>query len=226
MCATWRRRSLAADLRAAAGQHAQPHGWMVDRVGRYPFDTYGVLAADQQFRYALETQTLSLHPGFIFAPGATRPGRASRSWCTSSRTSGSATASPRGVERPVAERGPRHLVRVALRRRVLPGRDRPVPGYADFTDRVRAGLRAGRHLARPVRPGRAARLERAVRAVQPERLRRRRRRCSTRCARRSASALRGARAALGAGERGRVGWHRATSSRSPRGSRGRNLGRS
>ena len=41
---------------------------MVDRVGRYPFDTYGVLAADQEFGYALETQTLSLHPGFIFEP--------------------------------------------------------------------------------------------------------------------------------------------------------------
>jgi aminopeptidase N len=39
--------------------------WMEGKVGRYPFDTYGVLAADQQFFYALETQTLSLHPAFF-----------------------------------------------------------------------------------------------------------------------------------------------------------------
>jgi aminopeptidase N len=42
--------------------------WMVDQVGRYPFRTYGVLAADQAFFYALETQTLSLHPAFLFLP--------------------------------------------------------------------------------------------------------------------------------------------------------------
>ncbi len=40
--------------------------WMIDEVGRYPFNAYGVLAADQQFFYALETQTLSLHPTFLF----------------------------------------------------------------------------------------------------------------------------------------------------------------
>jgi aminopeptidase N len=39
--------------------------WMEGKVGPYPFDTYGVLAADQQFFYALETQTLSLHPSFL-----------------------------------------------------------------------------------------------------------------------------------------------------------------
>ncbi len=40
--------------------------WMIDEVGRYPFDVYGVEAADQRFGYALETQTLSLHPAFLF----------------------------------------------------------------------------------------------------------------------------------------------------------------
>jgi aminopeptidase N len=49
--------------------------WMVDRVGPYPFENYGVLAADQVFFYALETQTLSLHPELLFdprfAPGVT-----------------------------------------------------------------------------------------------------------------------------------------------------------
>ena len=43
--------------------------WMTDQVGRYPFDEYGILAADQIFNYALETQTLSLHPTFLFNPG-------------------------------------------------------------------------------------------------------------------------------------------------------------
>jgi aminopeptidase N len=42
--------------------------WMIDEVGRYPFNTYGVLAADQVFAYALETQTLSLHPVFLLRP--------------------------------------------------------------------------------------------------------------------------------------------------------------
>jgi aminopeptidase N len=49
--------------------------WMVDKVGRYPFENYGVLAADQVFFYALETQTLSLHAELFFdprfAPGVT-----------------------------------------------------------------------------------------------------------------------------------------------------------
>ena len=42
--------------------------WMTDRAGDYPFDNYGVLAADQFFLYALETQTLSLHPCLLFDP--------------------------------------------------------------------------------------------------------------------------------------------------------------
>jgi aminopeptidase N len=40
--------------------------WMIDEVGRYPFNSYGVLVGDQVFGYALETQTLSLHPAFLF----------------------------------------------------------------------------------------------------------------------------------------------------------------
>ena len=43
--------------------------FMTSLVGKYPFDVYGVLAADELFGYALETQTLSLHPGFL----STRP---------------------------------------------------------------------------------------------------------------------------------------------------------
>jgi aminopeptidase N len=49
--------------------------WLVDKVGTYPFQNYGVLAADQVFFYALETQTLSLHAELFFdprfAPGVT-----------------------------------------------------------------------------------------------------------------------------------------------------------
>jgi len=47
--------------------------WMVDRVGRYPFDSYGALVADEPFFYALETQTLSLHPALLFVPPFTPP---------------------------------------------------------------------------------------------------------------------------------------------------------
>jgi aminopeptidase N len=47
--------------------------WMVDKVGRYPFNTYGVLVGDEPFFYALETQTLSLHPAFLFTPPFTPP---------------------------------------------------------------------------------------------------------------------------------------------------------
>jgi aminopeptidase N len=58
--------TLAATFEPRLATTPNHFGWMVDRVGRYPFDTYGVLAANQFFGYALETQTLSLHPGFIF----------------------------------------------------------------------------------------------------------------------------------------------------------------
>ncbi|MEE1926608.1 M1 family metallopeptidase [Streptomyces sp. TRM 70351] len=44
--------------------------WMEERVGPFPFTTYGVLAADADFGFALETQTLSLFPlDFFTAPG-------------------------------------------------------------------------------------------------------------------------------------------------------------
>jgi aminopeptidase N len=47
--------------------------WMIDRVGRYPFNNYGLLTADEPFFYALETQTLSLHPALLFVPPFTPP---------------------------------------------------------------------------------------------------------------------------------------------------------
>ena len=42
--------------------------WMLGKAGRYPFDEYGVLAVDQLLQYALETQTLTLHPAELFDP--------------------------------------------------------------------------------------------------------------------------------------------------------------
>ncbi|WP_405805681.1 M1 family metallopeptidase [Streptomyces sp. NBC_00210] len=44
--------------------------WMEKHVGRYPFETYGVLIADAQTGYELETQTLSLFERSLFTNGA------------------------------------------------------------------------------------------------------------------------------------------------------------
>ena len=59
--------TIADDPAVQAGlSHTNEHmDYMTSFVGRYPFDVYGVLAADELFAYALETQTLSLHPGFV-----------------------------------------------------------------------------------------------------------------------------------------------------------------
>src|SRR4051812_12643688 len=40
--------------------------WLEGLLGPYPFATYGVLAADQDFDYALESETLSLFPQVLF----------------------------------------------------------------------------------------------------------------------------------------------------------------
>jgi aminopeptidase N len=66
-------RDVAAEACAETSEPMLARGpvhmdWMVDRAGEYPFDNYGVLVANQQFGYALETQTLSLHPCFLFDP--------------------------------------------------------------------------------------------------------------------------------------------------------------
>jgi aminopeptidase N len=42
--------------------------WMIARVGRYPFRSYGTFASDAVFPFALETQTISLYPDFVFLP--------------------------------------------------------------------------------------------------------------------------------------------------------------
>src|SRR3954447_20526396 len=40
--------------------------WLAGLLGPYPFTTYGVLAANQRFGYALESETLSLFPELLF----------------------------------------------------------------------------------------------------------------------------------------------------------------
>ncbi|GAB3174681.1 M1 family metallopeptidase [Streptomyces incanus] len=44
--------------------------WMEDRVGRYPFETYGLLMADVSTGFELETQTLSLFERELFTDPA------------------------------------------------------------------------------------------------------------------------------------------------------------
>ncbi|MFI5808003.1 M1 family metallopeptidase [Streptomyces sp. NPDC051561] len=43
--------------------------WMEERVGRYPFETYGVLVAEATTGFELETQTLSLFERSLFTGG-------------------------------------------------------------------------------------------------------------------------------------------------------------
>jgi aminopeptidase N len=62
--------NVAAAAKPALARTPAHLNWMIDRVGRYPFNAYGVLAADELFFYALETQTLSLHPAFLVTPPA------------------------------------------------------------------------------------------------------------------------------------------------------------
>lgn len=53
----------SADLLA---DNARQMAWVVERLGKYPFDTYGVLVTDDDLGFALETQTLSMFAGAWF----------------------------------------------------------------------------------------------------------------------------------------------------------------
>lgn len=57
---------LAADLEAPLASVTAHLDWMIDRVGPYPFDTYGSLAVEAGLGFALETQTLSLFETSFF----------------------------------------------------------------------------------------------------------------------------------------------------------------
>jgi aminopeptidase N len=52
---------LLAQYRTRLGVEKAQLRWMTDRVGRYPFGTYGSLVVDTRLNFALETQTLSLY---------------------------------------------------------------------------------------------------------------------------------------------------------------------
>jgi aminopeptidase N len=56
----------AAEIGAKLRNEAEHLRFMTARVGPYPFRQYGVLAAPLVFGFALETQTLSLFPDFVF----------------------------------------------------------------------------------------------------------------------------------------------------------------
>lgn len=59
-------RAQAAELRPLFGPTGSHLRWMQRRVGQYPFGQYGILEADQDFGFALETQGLSLFSsGFV-----------------------------------------------------------------------------------------------------------------------------------------------------------------
>jgi aminopeptidase N len=56
-----------ADVLEPALLRAADHlAWLQAKVGRYPFRTYGSFVSDATFPFALETQTISLYPSFLF----------------------------------------------------------------------------------------------------------------------------------------------------------------
>ena len=65
--------TVTAGVEPALARTPDHLSWMIDQVGKYPFNNYGVLVGDEPFFYALETQTLSLHPALLFFPPFTPP---------------------------------------------------------------------------------------------------------------------------------------------------------
>jgi aminopeptidase N len=58
---------LAAELLPKADIERAQLAWMVNKVGRYPFENYGSLVIDAELGFALETQTLSLYDTLLFS---------------------------------------------------------------------------------------------------------------------------------------------------------------
>ena len=65
--------SQIAELEPALAAEVGHLDYMTDKVGRYPFRTYGTFSSDATFPFALETQTISLYPSFLFLPPFTPP---------------------------------------------------------------------------------------------------------------------------------------------------------
>ena len=103
-CATCRAEPDRAGRPGAALEPGQLD-YMIDRVGRYPFDIFGSLIVDAD----LGSRSRRRRSRCSTASGSPTSRRTcgTRRCSTSSRTCGSATASAVLVERPVAERGPR-----------------------------------------------------------------------------------------------------------------------
>jgi hypothetical protein len=62
--------SLTADLEPKLADELEQIDWMEDKVGDYPFDTYGSFVVNTAFGFALETQTLSLFNINVYWGGA------------------------------------------------------------------------------------------------------------------------------------------------------------
>ncbi|MEV7625128.1 M1 family metallopeptidase [Actinoplanes sp. NPDC089786] len=60
-------RRLADDLLPKAEVERSQLTWMIDKVGKYPFENYGSLVVDTRLGFALETQTISLYDTSLFA---------------------------------------------------------------------------------------------------------------------------------------------------------------
>jgi aminopeptidase N len=58
---------LAAELAPKLAVELSQIDWLEDRLGNYPFETYGTLAVDTSLGFALETQTLSLFETQFFS---------------------------------------------------------------------------------------------------------------------------------------------------------------
>jgi aminopeptidase N len=69
-------RAFTDRLVAPLAEEDEHMAWLQDRLGPYPFDLYGSLAADVNIGFALETQTLTLYPAAFMAeapPEFTQP---------------------------------------------------------------------------------------------------------------------------------------------------------
>ena len=58
--------SLTAFMRPILARQPGHIDWMTDRLGRYPFDSYGSVVVDALLLFALETQTLTLYDKYWF----------------------------------------------------------------------------------------------------------------------------------------------------------------
>ena len=122
-----------------------------DVCGPYPFEAYGVLAVDEPLGFALETQTLTLIGSDIAHRG---PRGRRHPAARAGPPVGGRRREPGDLEGHLAERGLRHLRRVALGR--AHGRRIARPTLA----RAVRGVRGARPPARRPRRGRAVRRHR------------------------------------------------------------------